>query len=102
MLFEIGIWRNVGFQGQRRSSRPNLETHNSDPQFIEKVVMNGPIMDLKRHMGARYRDAVMACLNQEFDAIWENSNEKDAQERLQLFQSEVQTKVVDAIAVCCA
>ena len=101
MLFEIGMWRNVGYQGQRRSSRPNLETHNSDPHFIEKVVMNGPVTDLKRHMGAKYRDAVMACLSQEFDSIWDPTREFESPEaRLQCFQTEVQTRVVDAIAVC--
>ncbi|KAL8929713.1 MAG: hypothetical protein Q9172_000270 [Xanthocarpia lactea] len=101
MLFEIGMWRNVGYQGQRRSSRPNLETHNSDPHFIEKVVMNGPVMDLKRHMGAKYRDAVYSCLSQEFDSIWDPTREFESPEaRLQCFQTEVQTRVVDAIAVC--
>ncbi|KAL8988350.1 MAG: hypothetical protein Q9169_008570, partial [Polycauliona sp. 2 TL-2023] len=101
MLFEIGMWRNVGYQGQRRNSRPNLETHNSDPQFIEKMVMNGPVMDLKRHMGAKYRDAVMACLCQDFDAIWDQKKEFESPEaRLQCFQTEVQMRVVDAIAVC--
>ncbi|KAI4282473.1 MAG: hypothetical protein L6R38_002897 [Xanthoria sp. 2 TBL-2021] len=103
MLFEIGLWRNVGYQGQRRSSRPNLETHNSDPHFIEKVVMNGPVMDLKRHMGVKYRDAVMACLSQELDAIWDLQREFESPEaRLQSFQTEVQRRVVDAIAMCSA
>ncbi|KAI4248474.1 MAG: hypothetical protein L6R40_001035 [Gallowayella cf. fulva] len=103
MLFEIGIWRNVGYQGQRRSSRPNLETHNSDPQFIEKVVMSGPVMDLKRHMGAKYRDAVMVCLSHELDSLWDQKKEFESQEaRLQCFQMEVQARVVDAIAVCSA
>ncbi|KAL8708239.1 MAG: hypothetical protein Q9220_006816 [cf. Caloplaca sp. 1 TL-2023] len=103
MLFEIGIWRNVGYQGQRRSSRPNLETHNSDPHYIEKVVLNGPVMDLKRHMGAKYRDAVMACLSQDLDAIWDPDRPFESPEaRLQCFQMEVQARVVDAIAVCSA
>lgn len=103
MLFEIGIWRNVGYQGARRASRPSLETHKSDPHFIERVVMDGPVMDLKRHMGVKYRDAVMACLCQEFDAIWDSEREFDSrEERLQCFQEEVQTRVVDAIAVCSA
>ncbi|KAI4138269.1 MAG: hypothetical protein L6R39_006880 [Caloplaca ligustica] len=105
MLFEIGIWRNVGYQGTRRSSRPNLETHKSDPKFIEKVVMDGPVMDLKRHMGARYRDAVLACLNMEFDEIWTGVQGGDGggrEERLKRFQGEVQRRVVDAIAVCSA
>lgn len=103
LLFEIGQWRNVGYQGQRRSSRPNLETHTSDPKFIEKVVMNGPVADLKRHMGAKYRDAVMACLSQDFDAIWAQERVFESPEaRLQCFQAEVQSRVVDAIAVCSA
>ena len=106
ILFEIGMWRTVGYQGTRRtvnSSRPSLETHKSDPNFIEKVVMDGPVMDLKRHMGARYRDAVLACLSQEFDAIWDQERVFESVEaRLQSFQTEVQSRVVDAIAVCCA
>ncbi|KAL8873788.1 MAG: hypothetical protein Q9174_000798 [Haloplaca sp. 1 TL-2023] len=103
MLFEIGTWRNVGYQGQRRGGRPSLETHNSDPKYIEKVIMSGPVTDLKRHMGARYRDAVVACLSQDLDTIWDRGRPFESPEaRLQCFQSEVQTKVVDAIAVCCA
>ncbi|KAL8718617.1 MAG: hypothetical protein Q9225_004258 [Loekoesia sp. 1 TL-2023] len=104
MLFEIGTWRTVGYQGSRRttsSSRPSLETHKSDPNFVEKVIMDGPVMDLKRHMGAKYRDAVLACLSQEFDAIWDRGKVfESAEARLQCFQTEVQSKVVDAIAVC--
>ncbi len=99
ILYEIGIWRSVGFQNPRRGSRPLIETHHSDPQFIEKVVMSGPIMDLKRFMGARYRDAVAACLNMEFDAIWEGI-EGDQNTMLKLYQIEVQTKVVDTISTC--
>ncbi|KAL8903423.1 MAG: hypothetical protein Q9207_003944 [Kuettlingeria erythrocarpa] len=105
MLFEIGIWRNVGHHGARRGSRPNLETHKSDPNFVEKVVAgkDGPVMDLKRHMGAKYRDAVTACLSQEFDAIWQPDRSfATREERLQCFQTEVQRRVVDAIAVCSA
>ncbi|KAI4126001.1 MAG: hypothetical protein LQ338_003983 [Usnochroma carphineum] len=106
MLFEIGIWRNVGYQGSRRPSRPTLETHKSDPNFIEKVVMDGPVMDLKRHMGVKYRDAVTACLSMELDRIWEGKGDGGVggkgEERLKFFQGEVQTRVVDAIAVCSA
>lgn len=103
ILFEIGMWRNAGYQGQRRPSRPNLETHNSDPHYIEKVLMNGPVMDLKRYMGANYRDAVTACLSKQFDSIWDREREFDSPEaRLQCFQTEVQTRVVDVIAMCSA
>ncbi|KAL8939852.1 MAG: hypothetical protein Q9211_002549 [Gyalolechia sp. 1 TL-2023] len=105
MLFEIGIWRNVGYQGNRRSSgsswRPNLQTHTSDPHFIEKVIMNGPVMDLRRYVGVKYRDAVLACLSQDFDAIWDPARAfESAEARLQCFAAEVQTRVVDVIAVC--
>lgn len=106
MLFEIGMWRPVGYQGVRRntgSSRPSLETHKSDPNFIEKVVMDGPVMDLKRHMGVKYRDAVLACLSQDLDAIWDPARAfESAEARLQYFEAEVQTRVVDAIAICSA
>lgn len=97
ILYEIGLWRCVSFQNPRRSStRPSLETHYSDPNYIEKAVMSGPIMELKRYMGTRYRDAVTACLDRKLDAIWA-SGEGD---RLRLYQNEVQTKIVDLISVC--
>ncbi|KAI4163636.1 MAG: hypothetical protein LQ342_002670 [Letrouitia transgressa] len=103
LLFEIGLWRSVGAQGQRRSSnrqeRPDLQSHTSDPQFIEKVVTRGQISDLKRYMGKIYHDAVFACLSKDLDRIWKN-DESDQELRLQRHQSEVQTKVVDAIASC--
>lgn len=93
----------MGAQGQRRSSnrqeRPDLQSHTSDPQFIEKVVTRGQISDLKRYMGKIYHDAVFACLSKDLDRIWKN-DESDQELRLQRHQSEVQTKVVDAIASC--
>lgn len=65
--------------------------------------MSGPVMDLKRHMGAKYRDAVMVCLSHELDSLWDQKKEFESQEaRLQCFQMEVQARVVDAIAVCSA
>ena len=63
MLYEIGLWRNVAQQRQSSGSRPSLQTHTSDPHFVEKVVMSGPVADLKRYTGTRYEDAVKACLN---------------------------------------
>ena len=61
--------------------------------------MNGPIMELKRFTGARYRDAVKACLDKEFDPIWQMEG-MDAREQLQTYLDQVQTRVVDTIAVC--
>lgn len=97
ILYEIGLWRRVTFQNSHRSSTPpSLETHHSDPNYIEKVIMSGPILDLKRFMGAKYCDAVTACLDRKLDAIWA-SGEGD---RLRLYQNEVQNKIVDLISVC--
>ncbi|KAL9035704.1 MAG: hypothetical protein Q9214_006459 [Letrouitia sp. 1 TL-2023] len=103
LLFEIGLWRSVGTQGQRRSSnrqeRPELQSHTSDPQFIEKVVTRDQISELKRFMGKIYHDAVFACLSKDLDHVWKN-NESDQELRLQRHQFEVQTNVVDAVAIC--
>ena len=60
--------------------------------------MNGPILELKRYMGTRYRDAVSACLSK-FDAVWDE-NDSDPETQLQKHQMEFQRQVVDAIAVC--
>ncbi|KAL6716894.1 hypothetical protein ACLMJK_004806 [Lecanora helva] len=98
ILFEIGLWRNVGAQ-RPRSPRP--ESDSRDPDFIEKNVMNGPVDDLRRFTGARYRDAVMSCLSRDFDSIWEQ-NGLSRQARLKAYLGQVQRKIVDAIARCSA
>ena len=67
ILFEIGLWRNVG-SPHSRGSRSTLDS--GDRLYIENTVLNGPIHDLKRYTGARSRDAVLACLSREFDDIW--------------------------------
>lgn len=101
VLFEIGLWAAISRQNGsqvRRGARPPLKSHVSytDPAFIENV-MKGPVMDLKQYMGVRYRDAVITCLNGTFDKIWEQSKGED---RMQLYQDEVQSKLVDIIALC--
>lgn len=101
LMYEIGLWRVIAASAHRSSSRPPLQPQASDPNFVENVVMSGPVMELKRFTGGRYRDAVMACLNKEFDAFW-NSPAKDPKEQLQTYLNSVQSKVVDKIAVCSA
>ncbi|KAI9857116.1 MAG: hypothetical protein M1813_008607 [Trichoglossum hirsutum] len=97
LLFEIGMWRIVSYQSGRSSqSSIRRAVSLSDPQFIQKVVM-GPVKDLGRYMGANYRDAVLACLNLDFDRVWDES--EDAERTLK-FQGEVQNKIVDPIAFC--
>ena len=101
ILFEIGLWRSVGPSSQRPRSASRSHSDTGDPLYIEKTVMSGPIMDLKRFTGIRYRDAVTACLNREFDAVWEGQG-SDRQKQLKVYLGQVQTKVVDPIAYCSA
>lgn len=101
VLFEIGLWVPIGSQHgthARRGSRPALLSHISftDPRFMDNV-MKGPVTDLKRYMGTRYRDAVITCLNGTFDQVWERSK---GEKQMQLYQEEVQNKLVDVIAMC--
>lgn len=99
MLFEVGLWRTIAQQKQSGGSRPSLQTHTSDPHFVEKVVMSGPVMNLKRYTGTKYEDAVKACLNKKFDAYWATPHSgANRQEQLRSYLGQVQTKVVNAIA----
>ena len=104
VLYEIGVWRRVTVASQtatRESGRPPIPTYNSDPQYIDTLVRNGSVSEMKRFTGARYRDAVMACLKGDFDSVWVKQ-EGDRQKQLQTYLDQVQNKIVDAIAVCSA
>ncbi|KAN0076091.1 hypothetical protein V8E54_007361 [Elaphomyces granulatus] len=97
LLFEIGMWRVISFQGPRASrGSVKLNLSLTDPQFMRTVV-SGPAMDLARFMGEGYRDAVMACLGLEFDHIWHNADDAD---KMLIFLNSVQKKIVDPIAFC--
>ena len=102
VLFEIGLWVTISSQDgnhHRRGTRPSLQSRRisfNDPAFIENV-MKGPVMDLKQYMGTRYRDAVITCLNGTFDQVWERSK---GEKQMQLYQEEVQNRLVDIIATC--
>jgi len=63
--------------------------------------MSGPVLELKRNTGIRYRDAVVACLSRELDAVWEKQG-VDRQNQLNTYLEQVQNKIVDAIAHCSA
>lgn len=100
ILFEIGLWESVSSQNGNRSrqgTRPSVHSSvsYSDPRYIN-LIMKGPVMDLKRHVGTRYRDAVMKCLDQSFDSVWDSA----IGNKMEIFQDEVQNKVVDVIASC--
>jgi len=99
ILYEIGMWRNVASQPKHRNSRTSSDP--KDPQYIEKTVMSGPVLELKRYTGIRYRDAVVACLSRELDAVWEKQG-VDRQNQLNTYLEQVQNKIVDAIAHCSA
>ena len=99
MLYEIGLGRNVAQQRQSSGFRPSLQTHKSDPDFIEKMVMSGPLSDLKRFVEIRYEDAVKICLSRDFDML-RDKQKGDRQAQLRIYLGEVQTKVVHAITLC--
>ena len=102
ILYEIGMWRNIAFQGSSKSQnprRPPLPTHNSDPQLVERMVEKGTIMAMKQYTGARYRDAVRACLSRDFDNLWE-IEAGDPQRQLHAYLEQFQNMVVDKLAVC--
>ena len=102
ILYEIGMWRNVAYQGTSRSNNPrrsSLPTHNSDPQLVERMVEQGTIMAMKQYTGARYQDAVKSCLSRDFDNLWE-MEAGDQQRQLQAYLELFQNMVVDKLAVC--
>ena len=103
VLYEIGVWRcvTVAPRATPGISRPPLTPSNSGSQYIDTLVKNGSIRDLKRFTGKKYRNAVRACLKREFDDIWEKQ-EEDRQKQLQTYLDQVQNKIVDAISVCSA
>ena len=90
ILFEIGMWRTVA-----SSSRSDV----FNPHLVEDVVMNGPVMDLKRFMGSRYRDAAVACLNKNLDAFWEDET-SDLVEQSRVYLGQVESQVLNPIAQC--
>ena len=106
ILYEIGRWRRVTVpsQIQPRSGddpRPPLVSIHSDPQYIETLLSDGSVRDLKRMTGIRYRDAVAACLRRDFDAVWDGGESGGGRQRvLQTYLDQVQRRVVDTIAVC--
>lgn len=90
VLFEVALWRSVGSYKHRASQ---LNVDFDDPEFIEKTVVMGPVMELKRYTGNRYRDVVMACLSREFDGVWKE-NTGDRREQLKSYLGQVQNKIV--------
>lgn len=108
ILYEIGRWRRVTVpelpRHTDRRERPTLVKILSDTQYIERLLEDGSVRDLKRHTGVRYRDAVIACLRKDFDAVWETQpppqEAEERQKQLQVYLDEVQGRVVDTITVC--
>ncbi|MCJ1276534.1 hypothetical protein MMC21_004340 [Puttea exsequens] len=107
LLYEIGRWRRVIVpqttqHRNANSDRPPLVSIYSDPDFVEKLLEDGSVKDLKRTAGTRYRDAVVTCLRKDFDGVWEQPchTQEERQKQLQNFLDQVQRRVVDTIAVC--
>ena len=97
VLFEIAMWRPVsktsskdGGEAERRKA--SLE----DPDYVHKTVSSAA-RDLGRHVGARYRDAILATIQMEFDDIWDTADEG---RRDLALQKAFQSKVIDAVDFC--
>ena len=109
ILFEIALWRLVTTSQSSRSnpaqslpSQPLLAARGKQtsnvphPDFIRDTVIN-KAKDLGRFTGAKYRDAVLACIQGDFDEVWNLACED---ERTLKLQQAIQPKVVDAIEFC--
>ncbi|KAL9047031.1 MAG: hypothetical protein Q9214_000286 [Letrouitia sp. 1 TL-2023] len=101
LLFEIAMWRLVSKAQSSRSSanqseKVRIKSSITDPEFINKTVV-GSAKDLGRFVGARYRDAILACVSLQFDEVWGMAEKSEQDLRL---QQAVQLKVVDAVDSC--
>ena len=104
VLYEIGVWRCITVNPWAAPSISKLRlipSYPLDPRYIENLVENGSVGELKSFMGMKYQDAVLACLKREFDDIWKKQ-EGDRQKQLHTYLDQVQNKIVDAISVCSA
>ena len=98
VLYEIGLWRHITgtFQAVPGTSElPFIPLHNFDSSYTYTKVKNGSLDELRRLMGRKYRDAVIACLRREFYDIWDEEGDKE--KMLHTFLEQVQDKVVDPI-----
>ena len=104
VLYEIGLWRCIRLASRAAPGisipRP-IPAHNLDPLYIDLLMKDEKVGELKKYMGRNYRDAVMVCLRREFDVIWEQQ-EGDRQKQLRTYLEQVQNKVVDVISACSA
>ena len=109
VLYEIGFWRSIAVSSHAATgkSRLPLTPPNSNSQgindlkYIDALVKDGSVGGLKRFMGRKYRDVVLACLQRTFDEVWEKQ-EGDRENRLHAYLDLVQSKIVDAINICSA
>lgn len=112
LLFEIAMWRLVSKSQSPRSKLRQSSLSSSapaagdrggrrkssiaEPNFIQNTIMYSA-QDLGRYVGAKYRDAVLACIQLEFDDVWDLAGEEERNLKL---QQAVQAKVVDVIDIC--
>lgn len=110
LLFEIAMWRLVSETPRSRSklrqsssSIPSVDERDgrrkssiAEPGFVQNMIIESA-QHLGRFVGAKYRDAVIACVQLEFDDVWDLA---ERQERDFKLQQAVQPKVVDGIDSC--
>ena len=71
VLYEIGFWRPITAASEAARGKSKLpHTPPNDSEYIDTLVKHGSLGELKRLMGKNYRDAVIACLNNESDDVW--------------------------------
>ena len=93
VLWEIGIWKTLQERLQGLTYTYNEVTD------IRQMLTEEAINNLRGHMGDRYTDAVVACLDGSFDEIWEWISPDDSHQ-LQNHLRRFQEKIVDPLAAC--
>ncbi len=110
VLYEIGLWRciTVASGAAFGISKPRLipaynfgSLYIDNLLYIDDLLKDSSVDELKSFMGKKYGDAVIACLKREFDDVWEK-REGDREKQLHTYLDQVQNKILDAISVCSA
>ena len=90
LLLEIGLWQTV--LEHRYFQAMMKETGDPKPEQIKGLLVKIARQSLGHHMGADYRDAVVLCLEREFE------NLSDPSPRQPKLQQTLKTRVLDPIA----
>ncbi|KAL9122884.1 MAG: hypothetical protein Q9187_000555 [Circinaria calcarea] len=90
LLLEIGLWQNI--LEHRYLQGIVKEVRNPRPELIQEALVKIAIQSLGHTMGAGYRDAVVLCLEDGFENLWDDYR---TQPRL---MRTFKTRVLDQVA----